>query len=452
MSYSEATHALHERCGVYTRPALVGRILDMVGWSGQHDLSGARLLEPAAGGGEFVVQAGQRLVDSLRRRGIEPGARNLGPRIVAFELYARASAAARRRVVRSLVSSGVGRSTAKSCAKAWIRTGDFLLSEKTVGEYTHVVGNPPYIRWNKVPPRLRTAYEEQLPSEMARGDLYLPFLDRALHDLKANGKCGFVCSDRWQYTAYGSGFRRKWLPRLDVLSNRRVAAAEAFSRDVSAYANVLVASKRTRPRDDGVRIGSLHRPRGRSLADRGCAVRVGPALGVTSAFVLDDEAVDLEPGLLLPWVDSSEVREGRVAWRGRFVVSVFNEEGVLRSLREFPMLARHLARYRRDLEARYIVRRGAPWYRTIDRLRAADWRRPKILVPGIAKEPRVALDRNGFVPSHGVYAIFPPADDIETIYEALRDGGLGRRLEGIASTLKNGYVRCYKEFLNAVRI
>ena len=452
MSYSEATHALHEHCGVYTRPALVGRILDMVGWSGQHDLSGARLLEPAAGGGEFVVQAGQRLVDSLRRKGIKPGTRNLGPRIVAFELYARASAAARRRVVRSLVSSGLARSTAKSCAKAWIRTGDFLLSEKAVDEYTHVVGNPPYIRWNKVPPRLKAAYEERLPSEMARGDLYLPFLDRALDDLKANGKCGFVCSDRWQYTAYGSGFRRKWLPRLDVLSNRRVAAAEAFSRDVSAYANVLVASKRTRPRDDGVRIGSLHRPRGRSLADRGCAVRVGPALGVTSAFVLDDEAADLEPGLLLPWVDSSEVQEGQVAWRGRFVTSMFDEDGVLRDLREYPKLAHHLARYRGELEARYIVRRGAPWYRTIDRLRAADWRRPKILVPEIAKKPRVALDRNGFVPSHGVYAIFPPEGEVEMIYAALSDGGLARGLEGIAPTLKNGYVRCYKRFLSAVRI
>ena len=117
------------------------------------------------------------------------------------------------------MSLGVHRSTAKSCAKAWIRTGDFLLSEKAPDQYTHVVGNPPYIRWNKVPAQLREVYEERLPSEMTRGDLYLPFLDRALDALKAEGKCGFVCSDRWQYAVYGNGFRRKWLPRLDVLLN-----------------------------------------------------------------------------------------------------------------------------------------------------------------------------------------------------------------------------------------
>ena len=232
-TYGEAIHSLHERCGVYTRPAIVGTILDEVGWRVESDLSRTRLLEPAAGGGEFVVQAAERLVESLRRRGIEPGARDLNPRIVAFELYARASSAARCRVVRKLVSMRVHRSTAKSCAKAWIRTGDFLLSEKAPDEYTHIVGNPPYVRWSKVPARLRKAYEERLPSEMARGDLYLPFLNRAFDELKAEGMLGFVCSDRWLYAVYGRGFRRKWLSRLDVLSNRRVEAAEAFTRAVS---------------------------------------------------------------------------------------------------------------------------------------------------------------------------------------------------------------------------
>ena len=430
----------------------MGAILDMVGWCATRDLSRARLLEPAAGGGEFVVQAAERLVESLRRRGVEPGARALKPRIVAFELYARAAGNARRRVVRKLESMRVHRSTAKSCAKAWIRTGDFLLSEKAPSTYTHVVGNPPYIRWSKVPTELRKVYEECLSSEIARGDLYLPFLDRALDELRTEGKLGFVCSDRWQFAVYGRGFRSKWLSRMDVLSNRRIEAAEAFTKEVSAYANVLVASKRTNAGRNGLGTRSVRRPRGRSLADRGCLIRVGPALGVTSAFVFDAKPANLEASLLLPWVDSSEVQEGRIEWRGRFVASMFDENGRLRDLCEFPRLARHLAEYRDVLKARYIVRNGAPWYRTIDRLRAADWGRPKILLPEIAKEPRVALDRDGLVPSHGVYAIFPPPKDVEEIYEALRDGGLGRGLRGIAPTLNNGYVRCYKRFLSAVRI
>ena len=49
----------------------------------------------------------------------------------------------------------------------------------------------------------------------------------------------------------------------------------------------------------------------------------------------------------------------------------------------------------------------------------------------------MALDRQGLVPSHGLYAIFPPADDVERVYDALRDGGFGRRLTENAPALQN---------------
>ena len=452
MTYSGATHALHERCGVYTKPTIAGDILDMVGWRATNDLTAARLLEPAAGGGEFVVQAAERLIQSFRRKGIEPKARDLKSRIVAFELYARASCQARRRVVRKLVSMRVHLGTAKSCAKAWIRTGDFLLSEEVPYEYTHVVGNPPYVRWSKVPSRLREAYDQRLSSEMARGDLYMPFLDRALEELQSGGKLGFVCADRWQYAVYGDGFRRKWLPQLKLLTNRRVDAGEAFTKNVSAYANVLVALKLPESKRNDFWGQIVVSPQARSLADWGCIIRVGPALGVSPAFVFDNETAEIEQDILVPWVDCAEVKEGHLSWRGRYVASMFDEEGRLRDLRAYPKLSHHLEKFRSDLETRYIVRRGAPWYRTIDRVRGGDWIRPKILVPEIAREPRIAPDRQGLVPSHGLYAIFPPVNDFERIYDALRDGGLGKRLTGIAPTLKNGYVRCYKKFLSAVQI
>ena len=422
----------------------------MVGWLATQDLSSARLLEPAVGRGEFLVQAAERLVDSFRRRGVEPKIEQLRSRIVGLEIHAEASAGARRRVVKKMASLGIHLNTARACATAWIRTGDYLLSETAKDQYTHVVGNPPYVRWRKVPSRLRGAYEKRMP-EMARGDLYLPFLDRTLEELKPGGRCGFVCSDRWQYAAYATGFRRKWLPRIDVDANWPMEAADAFKRDVSAYASVLIASKRESAK--GEEYGAVaSAKRGRSLAELGCTIRVGPALGVTRAFVLEGNFVDVEPELLLPWVDPSEVREGRVAWRGRFVVSMFDEDGKLRNLQQYPRLARHLEKYRSDLTERYIVRHGAPWYRTIDRLLAADWCRPKILLPDIAKRPRVAFDQRGYVPSHGVYAIFAAPDQLDRVYEALRDGGLAEGLDGVAPRIKNGYVRCYKRFLGAVRV
>lgn len=451
--FAAAVDALHQRCGVYTRYAVVCEVLDGVGWRDTADLTAARLLEPAAGSGAFIVEAAVRLVESFRRSGIEPRVKHLRERIVAFELHGDAVAAGRRRVARGLTSIGLHAKTAAACARAWMREDDYLLSAPTGEPYTHVVANPPYLRWSKVPAPLRSVYEKHISRQLTQGDLYLPFLDKTLNELKAGGRCGFVCSDRWQFASYGRSFWEEWRPRLITLRNDPVNASEAFTRNVSAYANVFVARKRkcAKWRRSAPKMGGPRRTK--TLADRGCAVRVGPALGVTAAFVVEPGEADVEPNVLLPWVDSSELHDGTIQWRGRRVISVFDEAGRVVDLAEYPRLGRHLMRYRHELEARYIVRSGGrPWYRTIERLNPDRWRHPKLLVPDIVKSPMVALDDSGLVPAHGLYAIFPPADQVEEIYALLRDGGLARALSGIAPTLKNGYVRCYKHFLNAIRI
>ena len=228
-------------------PAVAGRILDAVGWQADTDLSNHRLLEPAAGNGEFVVQAGRRLIDSCRAHGIKPTARRLRARITAFELHPGAATDAQHRVNVVLKDLGVHPATASACAAAWIRTADFLLSETTPSNYTHVVGNPPYIRWSRIPARLKSIYETRLPRRVIHGDLFLPFLDRAFELLRPAGKCGFLCSDRWMYMAFAERFRQKWLPCLDILSNDSVNAADVFARRVDAYPTILVASKRLTP-------------------------------------------------------------------------------------------------------------------------------------------------------------------------------------------------------------
>ena len=436
--------ALHRRCGVYTKPAVVRRILDAVGWRETADLSGARLLEPAAGDGAFVVEAARRLVASRRRRGGAVSAAALSGRILAFELHSRAADEARSRIRIALRELGVHPQTARACAGAWIRNADFLLAAPSRRRFTHVVGNPPYIRWSKIPAGLKAAYTDRLPPEMTGGDLFLPFLDRALERLRPGGRCGFLCSDRWRFMAFAEGFRRKWLPALDILSEDSLPAAEAFVSDVGAYPSILIASRRPR------RAPAIRRDPARNektLGDLGYIVKVGPALGHTPAFVLEPHEKDVEPELLRPWISGAEITEGAIHWRGRRVIVMHCDNGALVDLERFPLLGARLRRFTDRLRRRSIVRNGAAWYRTIDRIRARFWMRPKLLVPEIAKVPRLAIDRFGAIPSHGVYAIFAPDDNVDALYEKLRDGGLARALEGISPKVKGGYVRCYKRFL-----
>ncbi len=441
--------ALHRSCGVYTETAVVNRILDAVGWKADADLSGARLLEPAAGNGQFVVAAADRLVASCRRRRLDVSAAGLKDRIVAFELHPGAADEARSRTESLLRAVGVHHRTATACAKAWIRNADFLLTPSSSEGFTHAVGNPPYIRWAKIPEKLKAHYTGHLSPEMTGGDLFLPFLDLALDQLRSGGWCGFLCSDRWRFMAYAGQFRRKWLPVLSIRSEEQVSAGDVFVDEVDAYPSILVASKgreRVRPTP---RSSSKDE---KTLRELGYVVKVGPALGHTPAFVLDRKEDDVEPGLLKPWIDGSEITEGSIAWRGRRVVTLYDDEGQLLNLEDYPLLAARLDRFTTELRRRSIVRNGAPWYRTIDRVRASDWNRPKLVLPELANPPRLAIDRTGSIPSHGVYAIFAPNDKVDVLYERLSDGRLSDALEGISPKIKGGYIRCYKRFLMKMKI
>ena len=446
----EAIDQLHRVCAVYTKPEIVERILDAVGWRDDNDLTRCRLLEPGAGNGEFVVRAARRLVSSCRRHGIRPSIRTLSDSITAFEFQRHAAIEARSRVVAALREMGIHHKTAKACGSVWIRHDDFLLADMPRFGFTHVVGNPPYMRWSKVPAVLRSTYDDLLPRETTRGDLFLPFLDRALDHMAPTGECGILCSDRWKYMAFAEDFRKKWLPWLDISSNDSLAAADAFTREVAAYPTILIARKRSTTRLDSS--GALDRS-SKTLGELGYVVKVGPALGHKPAFVLERDEDDVEQQLLHAWIDSTEISDGFVEWRGRRVITMFDGHGNLVDLRQFPKLARRLRKFSPTLRDRCIVRNGAPWYRPIERVRAVDWSRPKLLVPGLAKVPRIAIDRSGAIPSHGVYAIFSSTDaDIESLYGRLSDGQLASALDGIAPKVKAGYVRCYRRFLMMIKV
>jgi hypothetical protein len=440
--------ALHRRCGIYTRPEVVRRILDAVGWREDIDLSRSSLLEPAAGDGAFIVEAGRRLIASYVRHDVELNAQSLASRIRAVELHPGEARSARYRVVASLREAGVHERTANACARNWIVTADFLVTDLPSDVYSHAVGNPPYVRWSKVPSNLKAKYERLLPRIMTGGDLFLPFLDRALELLRPGGQCGFLCSDRWRFMGFAQGFRDLWLPRLDIQTEDRLQAAEAFLEDVDSYPSILIATKRKQPRPKPVSV----RRSGSTLADLDCTIKVGPALGHTPAFVLEHDEDDVEPELLRPWIGASEIAESAVAWHGRRVIAMHGDDGKLIELRQFPLLKARLARHRSALSKRSIVRNGAHWFQPIDRVRAIDWTRPKLLIPELSKVPRCAIDRSGAIPSHGVYAIFAPDDNVDGLYGILGDGQLARALQGIAPLVKGGYVRCYRRFLSMIHV
>lgn len=435
---------LHQRCGVYTKTELVEHVLDLVGWTAQADLAGKRLLEPSAGDGQFLVAAVRRLIASCRAWGRRPTLKLLYPVISAFELHPLEAVKARDNVAKALTDMGLASSVSQKLAARWVKEGDFLLSGS--GKYTHIVGNPPYVRWSSIPVNLRVRYEANLDRRTARGDLFLPFLDRGIDLLAKGGRLGFVCSDRWKFMAFAERFRREVLPNVVIEHDESVSPGGAYLRKVDAYASITVFKKVDRISAPTV----LKQKGGTTLAEAGYIVKVGPALGCTPAFVVNPAEDEIEQELLAPWIDGTEIGEGEVRWGRRKVITMHTKEGKLRRLEEFPLAMAHMEMFRSRLEARSICKRGAPWYRPIDKVQHSTWLRPKLLIPELAKVPRVALDTSGAIPSHGVYAIFSPDDDLSALHRQLADGGLLAAISHSSPKVKGGYFRCYRRFLDRI--
>jgi hypothetical protein len=439
---------LHDVCGVYTNERLARDVLAGIGWNSQTDLTGQVLLEPCAGDGAFVLQAAKALIASFKIRGKALTVRELKPRILSMELVPQEAEKARAAVRELLRLEGLSVARADSIARQWVRTGDFLLQDFKRKRFTHAAGNPPYVRWSRVPSSLSRRYEVALPPESAKGDLQLPFIAKTVSLLSQGGKLGFVCSDRWRHMAYGADFSRELADTARV-STTKVRTRPPFLRKVSAYAEILVVEKTppvNRPS------AGRRNPKLLTLGELGCEIRVGPALGCERAYVGAWHQLVVEPALKARFVRPAQILDGTLVPEDLWVVCMTDPDGKLVDPEAHPMLKTHLARYRHLLKERSIVRNGAPWYRPIDRVQAKVWSGPKLLIPEMAKKPRVALDDSGAIPSHGVYAILGPEEAIRSALERLKDGGLARALSRIAPKVNGGVVRCYKRFLEMIWI
>lgn len=78
---------------------------------------------------------------------------------------------------------------------------------KNYVDYDFVVGNPPYIRIQKIPARQKNEWTEY---KAAKGnyDIYVLFIERGLEWLAEGGKLGYITSNRFTKVNYGEGIRR----------------------------------------------------------------------------------------------------------------------------------------------------------------------------------------------------------------------------------------------------
>ena len=222
---------------VQTKPQVVTLILDLVGYTVDKDLAAQVLLEPACGRGAFVLPAVERLLKSARNHQRDLG--DLAPALRAFDIDLEQVVSTRAAATTLLVHNGLPLRQAQRLAAAWILHGDFLLAANVAPAH-YVVGNPPYVRIEHLPPPLQAEYRRRYQSVYDRADLYVAFIERALQLLPSAGALCFICTDRWTRNRYGAPLRRLITDRYHLRCYIDLQEASPFESAVVAYPCIFV--------------------------------------------------------------------------------------------------------------------------------------------------------------------------------------------------------------------
>lgn len=496
-----ASSGREERGAVYTKREVADFMLDLLGYTDDQPLQTFRLLEPSAGGGDFLLPAIQRLLVAYERAaGVGSIVEQLRDAVRAVELHIDTLSATRLLVVSLLREHGVSVRDASALADAWLVQGDFLLTELPF-EFTHVVGNPPYIRQEMIPQILIDEYRRRFTTIYDRADIYVPFIERSLQQLAPGGALAFICADRWMKNRYGGPLRRLVAEKFHLRAYVDMVDTPAFHSDVIAYPGIFVIGRvgagetriAQRPSIDKNELRTLAKaiaakvPKhpsvhslqvvGRgdepwmiddfeelalvrrlerehpALEEAGCKVGIGVATGADQAFIGLMDDLDVEDERKLPLVMTRDIASGQINWRGYGVINPFLDDGKLAPFKAFPKFARYLEARREVIAGRHVAQKApANWYRTIDRIYPALVQKPKLLIPDIKGAAHIVYDEGRYYPHHNLYFITSDEWDLRAL-QAVLQSGIGRLFVAAYSTkMRGGYLRFQAQYLRRIRV
>ncbi len=492
-----------ERGAIFTRREVVEFILDLVGYTVCKPLHHFRILEPSFGHGDFLIPIVERLLKAYETLSKDSYmiVEDLSKAIRAAEVNKGSINATRIKLLELLLSHGISEEEAMLLLKFWVLEGDFLLAELP-HTFTHVVGNPPYVRQELIPERLMSEYRARYRTIYDRADLYVPFFERCLVSLEPGGILGFICADRWMKNKYGGPLRAMVAKEYRLISYIDMVGTPAFQTEVSAYPAITIIKKDIpgptrvahQPEIDRENLEKLATAitadvipegsgiievsdivRGREpwilksfdqvsvarrieqdfplIEDASCKVGIGVATGADKIFIGPFEKLDVEPDRKLPLVTTKDIEKGTVEWKGLGVINPFSDNGALVNLSDYPKLAKYFQEHDSTIRKRNCAKQHPKsWYRTIDRIYPELTKRPKLLIPDIKGDAHIVYEDGHLYPHHNLYYIISEEWDLKALQAVLRSG-IAKLFVSIYSTqMRGGYFRFQAQYIRRIRL
>jgi hypothetical protein len=483
-----------ERGAVHTRPEVAEFVLDAVGWLKAAPLESFRLLEPSAGEGDFLLPAVERLISR-----VSPDDMAIGNCLCAIEVNKAALQVCRNRIESLLREHRWSANAVRLLLDRWLVHDDFL-AVPLDGTFSHIVGNPPYIRLENLPKDLLKAYRARWRSLFDRADLYVAFIEKSLELLQPEGRLGFICADRWMKNRYGGPLRDIVSSGFHLESYVDFTGCPAFFDEVDAYPAVTVIRK---GKGDTTRVAFRPTitketlvPLARALAAQsdhpqvtllsgvcrrdqpwsfnenggmpvirkleanfptleaaGCKVGIGVATGADAIFIGSDAALDVEPARKLPLVTTKDIRHGRVEWGGLFVLNPFEADGRLVDPEDYPKFRAYIERHRELMQRRNVAGRNPQgWFRTIDRIHAPLTSTPKLLIPDIKGSANVVLESGNYYPHHNLYFVTSDSWDLPVLQMILSSRVAHAFIAAYSPRMRGNFLRFQAQYLRRICI
>jgi hypothetical protein len=502
-SHTQAQTA--ELGAIFTRREVVDFILDLVGYCAEEDLTRASLLEPSCGQGDFLLVAVERLLDSVvRHHGPVPQAAPLLHNALrAVERHYETFATMRNAVLHVLEKRGIEPLDALHLVDAWLVHDDFLLLPLSLC-FTHIVGNPPYVRQELLPDALLIRYRALYQTMYDRADLYIPFLERSLSLLTPDGVLSFICSDRWMKNRYGGPLRELISRHFSLRCSIDMTGTDAFRTTVMAYPAITVITAEKSLQTYVVHHPSLDAAFLRTLAaalrepskasahphiqvlsnvvmqshpwilstsseeqallqrleeefplleEAGCIVGIGVATGCDAIFIRRQEELPVETSRKLPLLMTDDIQSGQIIWKGRVVINPFEADGTLSDLERYPQLKAYVLAHEGPIKQRYIATKNPrAWYRTIDKIDEALTSRPKLLIPDIKGTPHVVYDEGHYYPHHNLYFVTASSWDPHVLQAVLRSSVARFFVANYSVKMRGGYLRFQAQNIRRIRL
>jgi len=377
--------------------------------------------------------------------------------------------------------------------------------------YDFVVGNPPYVRVQRLDRDMKRSYHAHYASAKGKFDIYVIFIERGLQWVNERGRLGFITSNKFTQANYGKGIRSYLVGNCCIDEFIDFGDSGVFA-DVTNYPCIFVLSKGKEVKSfpyvrvktpaenilDHIRIhldekdfldSHIHVFRVDSshldedawdfnpevvthtldkimnqancrLKDVCRGIRKGIGTAADKVFIVPKNvALKLENDLLRPIVKGEDVRKWRVTWKGMYIIYPhFKKRGRIYpvNLSSFPRVKDYLEKHREDLEKRtYVIESGKKWYEIWNPRNPAYFEDcPKIITPDVSTGSNFVLDHSRYYCHQTCYVINVKMEKIEPIYLL---GILNSKLsefyvKAVSPFISGGYYRYLTQYLEGIPV